>query len=94
MLMGDYSDEKSKTKNTTFIGDDAAVAYLSMEYIDAADRRHRARSRREGRAARAAPVCWLGCIGAVGCVVRRAAGWRRRGEVSQPPIPPPPPLPV
>ena len=35
MLMGDYSEEKSKTKNTTFIGDDAAVAYLSMEYIDA-----------------------------------------------------------
>ena len=35
MLVGDYSDENSKIKNTKFIGDEAAVAYLCMEYIEA-----------------------------------------------------------
>ena len=35
VLVGDYSDENSKIIKIKFIGDEAAVAYLCMECINA-----------------------------------------------------------
>ena len=33
MLVGDYSDEYDRIPKTKYIGDEAAVAYLCLEYI-------------------------------------------------------------